>query len=288
VREQVPPEGFDKDQERRLKSKKKSQTYQSEEEKWKTVYRVLFPDDGETDIPTPYIEYQPCTGQTAEPSTVVRFQEFSRLELPRLVRRTLEAVVEQEAQPLEDKMKERLVDIVKECQSQLLSMFHTVSGATVDEPVAVTGMASSEQATRIATSETSKEAAKLDPSETFIDFDAHSGNEPTSSVMPVNQIFAPVQKLPRSSNSSDSGYDSAWPATHALGPSNNQMNFGLPTDYAQHGHADFNDCFELFDNSIGIMQQAPVPMIDEDPCWSFVENGVSATDQGLLEAQWYP
>ncbi|KAF2828194.1 hypothetical protein CC86DRAFT_242906, partial [Ophiobolus disseminans] len=123
VREQVPLEGFDKEQERRLKSKKKSQVHQTEEEKWKGVYRILFPDDGEADIPTPYIEYQPCTGQTGEPSNVVRFQEFSRLELPRLVRRTLEAVIEQEAQPLEDKMKERLVDIVKECQSQLLSMF---------------------------------------------------------------------------------------------------------------------------------------------------------------------
>jgi hypothetical protein len=53
VREQIPLEGFDKDQERRLKSKKRSQVYQSEEDKWKGVYRILFPDDGEGDMPAP-------------------------------------------------------------------------------------------------------------------------------------------------------------------------------------------------------------------------------------------
>ncbi len=147
IQESVPLEGFDKDQERRLKSKKRSQTYQSEEEKWKGVYRILFPDDTEEDMPNPCkflssvhvaktnpssidIEYQPCTGETPEPSNITRFQEFSRLELPRLVRRTLETAVEQEAQPLEDRLKERLVDIVKECQTQLVALFQ-VTAATV-------------------------------------------------------------------------------------------------------------------------------------------------------------
>jgi hypothetical protein len=53
VREQIPLEGFDKEQERRLKSKKRSQVYQSEEHKWKGVYRILFPDDNEDGMPAP-------------------------------------------------------------------------------------------------------------------------------------------------------------------------------------------------------------------------------------------
>jgi hypothetical protein len=53
IREQVPPEGFDKDQERKLKSKKRSLVYQSEEDKWKGVYRILFPDDVEEAMPSP-------------------------------------------------------------------------------------------------------------------------------------------------------------------------------------------------------------------------------------------
>jgi hypothetical protein len=151
----MPLEGFDKDQERGLKSKKRSQVYQSEENKWKGVYRILFPDDNEDGMPAPCrffeppnakigclripdIEYQSCTGDAAEQPNIARFQEFSRLELPRLVRRTLETVVERETQPLEHKLKERLVDIVKQCQTQLETMFQAASGSS-SHPVAFGG-----------------------------------------------------------------------------------------------------------------------------------------------------
>ena len=53
IKDQVPLEGFDKDQERKLKSKKRALVYQSEEDKWKGVYRILFPDDNDTDMPSP-------------------------------------------------------------------------------------------------------------------------------------------------------------------------------------------------------------------------------------------
>lgn len=53
IKDQVPLEGFDKDQERKLKSKKRSLVYQSEEDKWKGVYRILFPDDNDVDMPSP-------------------------------------------------------------------------------------------------------------------------------------------------------------------------------------------------------------------------------------------
>ncbi|KAF2469800.1 uncharacterized protein BDR25DRAFT_227736, partial [Lindgomyces ingoldianus] len=117
IQEQIPLEGFDKDQERKLKSKKRNLGFLTEEDKWKGVYRILFPDDNEENMPSPYIDYRVSSENTlqGESSNITRFQEFSRLELPRLVRRTLEIVVEQEAQPLEEKLKDRLVDIVKEC-----------------------------------------------------------------------------------------------------------------------------------------------------------------------------
>lgn len=153
IKDQVPLEGFDKDQERKLKSKKRSLVYQSEEDKWKGVYRILFPDDNDVDMPSPCkclsrvtpdtlltgikdIEYQPCTngGPTGEPSNISRFQEFSRLELPRLVRRTLEVTVEEEAQPLEDRLKERLVDIVRDCQTQLISLFQSTLAQSKSSP----------------------------------------------------------------------------------------------------------------------------------------------------------
>lgn len=53
MKEHIPLEGFDKNQERKLKSKKRSLVYQSEEDKWKGVYTILFPDDNEADVPSP-------------------------------------------------------------------------------------------------------------------------------------------------------------------------------------------------------------------------------------------
>jgi hypothetical protein len=46
-----PAEGLDKEQEKKLKSKKKSSL--SEEERWREVYKVLFPNDDEETIPSP-------------------------------------------------------------------------------------------------------------------------------------------------------------------------------------------------------------------------------------------
>ncbi|KAI4633143.1 hypothetical protein J4E80_000506 [Alternaria sp. BMP 0032] len=90
------------------------------------------------------IEYQRDATSATGSSSDSRFQEFSRLELPRLVRRTLESIVEHEAQPLEDRLKERLVDIVRQCQSQLETMFCTVPGP--GDTIAATSSRSNAQA----------------------------------------------------------------------------------------------------------------------------------------------
>jgi hypothetical protein len=53
VREEEPIEGFDKDQEKKLKSRKRSCPEQSEEDKWREVFRILFPDDEPSIMPSP-------------------------------------------------------------------------------------------------------------------------------------------------------------------------------------------------------------------------------------------
>ena len=45
------PDGFSKEQERMLRRKRKHAG--SEENKWRDMYKILFPDDDETDIPAP-------------------------------------------------------------------------------------------------------------------------------------------------------------------------------------------------------------------------------------------
>jgi hypothetical protein len=51
VQNAEPQEGFDKDQEKILKSRKKSVL--TEKQKWKDMFRVLFPDVPEGGIPSP-------------------------------------------------------------------------------------------------------------------------------------------------------------------------------------------------------------------------------------------
>jgi len=51
MRPKVQRDGFNKDQETKLRCKKRSGMI--EEEKWKAVWQILFPNDTEDDIPSP-------------------------------------------------------------------------------------------------------------------------------------------------------------------------------------------------------------------------------------------
>ena len=53
MRSKVQRDGFNKDQETKLRSKKRSRIPLTEEEKWKAVWQILFPNDTEDDIPSP-------------------------------------------------------------------------------------------------------------------------------------------------------------------------------------------------------------------------------------------
>ncbi|KAF1844455.1 uncharacterized protein K460DRAFT_397545 [Cucurbitaria berberidis CBS 394.84] len=253
VQEQTPLEGFDKDQERRLKSKKRSQQYQSEEDKWKGVYRILFPDDIEADIPSAYIEYQPCTRQTPEPSDITQFQEFTRLELPRLVRRTLEIVVEQEAQPLEDKLKERLVDIVKECQSQLVNMFQAASG-----PVPMTLTPPNDA---VQHSNTHNALSVFEGFDTL----------PYHNELGSNNVRS--QPAQYQSDSPDAGYNTSWPMTINLSQapmneSNDPTSTVQPIALTMHENANLDGYYDVYGQRAGNVQ----PAVDFNAdAWSFID-----------------
>jgi len=53
TRDDEPPEGFDNEQEKKLRCRKRSTHTQTEEEKWKEMYRTLFPNDDEATFPSP-------------------------------------------------------------------------------------------------------------------------------------------------------------------------------------------------------------------------------------------
>lgn len=49
----VIQEGFTKEQEKKLRSRKKTHADMTDEDKWREIYMILFPDDDPETIPSP-------------------------------------------------------------------------------------------------------------------------------------------------------------------------------------------------------------------------------------------
>ncbi|KAF2138926.1 uncharacterized protein K452DRAFT_300524 [Aplosporella prunicola CBS 121167] len=95
--------------EQQLKSRKK--TNDSEEEKWRQVYRILF--DG--DIPNPY-----CDQTSLNFKFFSRFELYSHARLPTLVQAKVERIVDEE---IEARLKRQLVEILQNCLKELFVSF---------------------------------------------------------------------------------------------------------------------------------------------------------------------
>jgi hypothetical protein len=176
--------------------------------------------------------------------------------MPRLVRRTLEVAVEEEAQPLEDKLKERLVDIVRECQSQLISMFQSTQTQMIDTseltpallppagPAATQGIQI--QGTQAGT--------------TFQNFDSFALVAPSPDFIsiPVTQYTGcgphqqHEQHKKEATDSPDSGYDSTWTAGPSL---SHQHQEPLPS--FQLDGSSFNPSSVYPQQAAGIFMQEP-------------------------------
>ncbi|KAK4235895.1 hypothetical protein C8A03DRAFT_17418 [Achaetomium macrosporum] len=75
-------------QEKQLKSRKHTTRRQTDEEKWRDIYRLLFPDEG---IPSPYPEpTDDLAPVSSEPRLSLDFQHFLLSEMPGLVTKTAE------------------------------------------------------------------------------------------------------------------------------------------------------------------------------------------------------
>jgi len=53
VQDGGPIEGIDAEKERQLRSRKREQQNMTEEDKWRKVYRILFPNDDYSKMPSP-------------------------------------------------------------------------------------------------------------------------------------------------------------------------------------------------------------------------------------------
>ncbi|KAK0614408.1 hypothetical protein B0T14DRAFT_570344 [Immersiella caudata] len=117
VRDVEQAEGFTKDQEKALR--KRTKGLESEEEKWKETYRILFSDDPEDTIPTPYYDDGDTSWESRRDDEFDRYERYLRRELPRAVRTRLEEAVASFSDPFVRQLRSQLVDIVRDTQAQL-------------------------------------------------------------------------------------------------------------------------------------------------------------------------
>ncbi|KAK4119403.1 hypothetical protein N657DRAFT_259737 [Parathielavia appendiculata] len=119
-------EGFTKDQEKKLRSRKKSHADMTDEDKWFEIYKILFPDDDPSAIPSPYYNGFDSEGSSREvhgSGELEDYATFIRREMPTLVRRELETLFRDEFQDVEERIRPRIAEIVLNLQPRLLGLY---------------------------------------------------------------------------------------------------------------------------------------------------------------------
>ncbi|RDL29978.1 uncharacterized protein BP5553_10605 [Venustampulla echinocandica] len=120
------PEGITPEIERRLRSRKKSHPNQTDEERWKDIYKLLFPN---ATVPSPYFEIvQDEPPSSPDSRELANYEGYLRRELPRLVRSNIEEVVRRETQPLEAVLVGSLVGIIQDCQDRVFRAYRETQG----------------------------------------------------------------------------------------------------------------------------------------------------------------
>ncbi|KAF2142578.1 uncharacterized protein K452DRAFT_358323 [Aplosporella prunicola CBS 121167] len=125
-----PPtiEGFDEEQEKQLRRRSRG-TGESGEDKWRAVYRILFPQDAEQRIPSPYLDTNwelDCDGAPStspDSETLARYDEFSKKELPKLVKEDVLKLIKGITPQLVELMTSTLPDIVGRAQRIIYDQF---------------------------------------------------------------------------------------------------------------------------------------------------------------------
>lgn len=102
------------EQERELRSKKRSRQYQSEDEKWKDVYRIIFPE--ESIIPSPYLEVE-ASGR------FTKFQVFSKHNVDRILNKRLKRAAEEDERFQDEQLKTKMMKVFRDVQSEVFDRF---------------------------------------------------------------------------------------------------------------------------------------------------------------------
>ncbi|KAK2024418.1 hypothetical protein LX32DRAFT_101817 [Colletotrichum zoysiae] len=133
---------MDSTQEKLLRSRKRTDKHMSEADKWNKMYTILFPDAEPNCIPslcrlssfqidcfpahrtTDYEYLGSGLSVNGSPETEFwRYEQFLRRELPSEVQRQLELRIEECLNPIEEILRNDLVNIVRDTQIQLFNTY---------------------------------------------------------------------------------------------------------------------------------------------------------------------
>ncbi|KAM4059848.1 hypothetical protein HRG_014153 [Hirsutella rhossiliensis] len=105
-------EGFDAAQERSLKSRKRTNPELSETEKWREVFKILFPHVLDNDIPSPFYEYsqtsqRPDSTQGSDSDYLAECEAYMLRELPQRLRNALGRELDRDLNIVEEGLRRK-------------------------------------------------------------------------------------------------------------------------------------------------------------------------------------
>ncbi|KAL8410359.1 hypothetical protein RB596_000173 [Gaeumannomyces avenae] len=111
--------------EKKLRSRKKGPSAVSEDlteaQKWRNVYRILFPDVREDEIPSPY--------SNLSEGELEGYKDDLQREFPPLVRHYIEQKFEREFNFVEEGLKRRAIEIFHQSYLKLFQSYRKLEGA---------------------------------------------------------------------------------------------------------------------------------------------------------------
>ncbi|KAJ4291639.1 NAD-dependent protein deacylase SIR2rp2 [Kalmusia sp. IMI 367209] len=128
IRAQDPLEGLTKKQIEQLKHRRSMFRAGSEEEKWKIIYLICFPDTALDALP------KDNRGDSPKDPTLTQYEAYMNRELPRKVRKELEIAIEKLVGPLEETLKNQLEGLIRNCQERLSRDFEQSRMSAENQP----------------------------------------------------------------------------------------------------------------------------------------------------------
>ncbi|KAN0104839.1 hypothetical protein V8E51_010584 [Hyaloscypha variabilis] len=114
----------------KLQSKKTAQ--RTEVERWQDIYKLLFPNEM---VPSHYFEaVQEDLVSSPDSGALADYEAYCRRELPGDFRAALEEIVHSQSQPIEESIRNQLVEIIRDCQDRISSRYRFLMGTGTTPP----------------------------------------------------------------------------------------------------------------------------------------------------------